>query len=259
MKVFSQTDITQHIKANPSITAKQLAQDFGYSQFHFSREFKKIMGVSLREFLSANKLEHGTKTLIAENNVTNAQIDAGYENIGAFSHNFKRFAGYSPKQHMHLIKNWATYIHALAKQDFAQPILYKLYDATSHHQCSSLTVKINNRQANSLVFIGLFSQSIPKQAPIFGVCLRKENQYCITNIPDGLYYVMTIEVLLHQTPSYYLSTHNFHRDICYTPITFPLQKKTNLQLTLREENIDDPPVILHPLKLLFDILTPPKA
>lgn len=250
--------VTCFIKTHPQVSAKALAYEFGYSHFHFSRQFKKHMGVSLREYLSANKLIAGTKTLVNSQSVTHAQLDAGYENLGAFSNNFKKFAGYSPKKHVGLTLKYIQNLHRLSKQVFDDALLYKIYDAPCYKQAHPLHITVNQRKSqDSLLFIALFHQALPKQAPVFGVCLKKHHTYTIGNIPNGSYYLMVLEVLLHQNPAYYLNIDHFRRDVIYSPFIFPLTKETHVDLNLRDTTVFDPPVALHPLKLLFDVVIPP--
>lgn len=262
MKYTNIKTVTAFIKNNPHIHAKAVAEHFGYSQFHFSRWFKREMGVCLRDYLSAVKIEKGTQALINNQSVTTSQLDAGFESVGTFSNTFKKFSGYSPKLHSKKLTNFIESLHNLHSSTFTENLLYMPFKANKHAQTQPLHIRINNRShPESLLFLALFPQALPKGIPSLGVCMKRQQHYCVTHIPNGHYFVMVIEVLPVHKPLNLQKIGTFHldqckRDIIRTPFSFPLSTPKQAVLTLREKQPQDPPINTHPLKLLFDVITP---
>ena len=50
-------------KNDESLTLKLLAQEFGYSEFHFSRKFREISGMQFREYLRCRRLAFSLRQL----------------------------------------------------------------------------------------------------------------------------------------------------------------------------------------------------
>src|SRR5262249_41843114 len=60
------------------LTLAALAAHAGLSPFHLQRIFKRVMGVSPREYADARRLDHFKRGLRAGQDVTTALYDAGY-------------------------------------------------------------------------------------------------------------------------------------------------------------------------------------
>lgn len=80
------------------ISIKQIASDLNMSEANFCQYFKKITGVSPKEYLTSLKLSKA-KDIIKNKNITEAAYDLGYENISHFISLFKNKYGITPKQY----------------------------------------------------------------------------------------------------------------------------------------------------------------
>lgn len=82
------------------ITVYELAQYFGYHDKYLSSVFKRIAGVSLKQYLLQELMEHA-KAELMNSNKTIAQIaySLGYSDGHNFSHSFKNVVGLSPKEY----------------------------------------------------------------------------------------------------------------------------------------------------------------
>lgn len=80
------------------VSIKQLAADLGMSESNFSQQFKKIVGIGPKEYLTRIKMEKAEE-IIAHESVTDTAFDLGYENISNFIENFKAVHGVTPKQY----------------------------------------------------------------------------------------------------------------------------------------------------------------
>lgn len=80
------------------VSINEIARSLGMSESGFCQYFKKITGVSPKEFLTNIRMEKA-KNLIINTNVTEAALDLGYENISHFITLFKEKYGLTPKQY----------------------------------------------------------------------------------------------------------------------------------------------------------------
>lgn len=87
--------IQEHI--NQPISISQLAYDLNMSEGNFSNSFKKIIGITPKEYITNLKLIKA-KRLLKVQNVTEVAFSLGYDNISHFIELFKNKYGITPKQ-----------------------------------------------------------------------------------------------------------------------------------------------------------------
>ena len=75
-----------------------LASDLNMSETNFCNSFKKIMGITPKEYITNMKLTKA-KDMLKSRNVTEVAFDLGYENISHFIALFKSKYGITPKQY----------------------------------------------------------------------------------------------------------------------------------------------------------------
>ncbi|MBA3865165.1 MAG: helix-turn-helix transcriptional regulator [Solirubrobacterales bacterium] len=74
-----------------------LAAAAGLSRAHFSREFRRVFGVSPHAYLLTRRLERAAALLRnTDNSVTEVCLAVGLQSIGSFTTSFKRTFGLSP-------------------------------------------------------------------------------------------------------------------------------------------------------------------
>jgi AraC-like DNA-binding protein len=88
--------IQDHIRQ--PICISQLAYDLKMSEANFSNCFKKIIGITPKEYITNLKLTRA-KYLLKNQNVTEVAYELGYENISHFIALFKNKYGITPKQY----------------------------------------------------------------------------------------------------------------------------------------------------------------
>ena len=76
----------------------QLAYDINMSEANFCNSFKKIVGVTPKEYITNLKLAKA-KEMLRTQNVTEVAFELGYENISHFIALFKTKYGITPKQY----------------------------------------------------------------------------------------------------------------------------------------------------------------
>ena len=80
------------------ISVSQLAYDLNMSEANFCQSFKKIMGITPKEYITNLKLTKA-KDMLRNQNVTEVAYELGYENISHFIALFKTKYDITPKQY----------------------------------------------------------------------------------------------------------------------------------------------------------------
>ena len=72
--------ICRYIESNldEKLTLENLSRQAGLSPFHFQRTFKRILGISPRQYVEARRLEKVKRSLTSGETVTNSLYDAGF-------------------------------------------------------------------------------------------------------------------------------------------------------------------------------------
>ncbi len=78
------------------ITLQEVADVAGFSVYYFSREFKKVTGLTFVTFLNMVRCENAAKKLHKGANVTDACFACGFKEISYFSRTFRKIMGVSP-------------------------------------------------------------------------------------------------------------------------------------------------------------------
>ncbi|MDV3427232.1 MAG: AraC family transcriptional regulator [Bacillota bacterium] len=87
------------------LTIRQISSDLNMSEPGFCQYFKKVTGVSPKEYLTNLKLLKA-KDMIKNSSITNVAFDLGYENISYFISLFKNKYGITPKQYKKIDDNF---------------------------------------------------------------------------------------------------------------------------------------------------------
>lgn len=93
--------VKEYIEKNFSedITLNQLAEFVGFSPFYLSKTFKRIEGISYKDYFIRVRMEKA-KSIMRENKKTIQEIayEVGYSDPNYFSKAFKKYAGISPTE-----------------------------------------------------------------------------------------------------------------------------------------------------------------
>lgn len=86
--------------SDPDLTEKLLAEEFGFSQEHFSRMIKKEFGQSFVALMTSLRLEHAKKLLLDESlSLEDISQRCGYQNRKYFFRVFKKHTGRTPAEY----------------------------------------------------------------------------------------------------------------------------------------------------------------
>lgn len=87
--------INQHYSED--ISAKQLCSKISLSYSYFSTVFKKITGMSFKEFLINTRIYHAEEELLStDKSITDIATDCGFNNTSYFIYNFKKLRNITP-------------------------------------------------------------------------------------------------------------------------------------------------------------------
>ena len=87
------------------IELERIAASACMSRFHYIRIFKKVYGLSPRQYLKDLRLNKGKELLRAGLDIPEVCVEVGYDSLPTFSNAFKKATGYSPKAYQHLNKS----------------------------------------------------------------------------------------------------------------------------------------------------------
>lgn len=97
-------EIDRRIKENcdEGVTLEQLAKEFGYSEYHFSRKFREVSGMQFRDYLRFRRLAFALKQLRdTQDSILDIALDHGFSSNEAFTRAFKDAYGLTPSEYRH--------------------------------------------------------------------------------------------------------------------------------------------------------------
>lgn len=86
--------INDHLKE--TLTAKDIANASGYSQYHFARVFKSYMNVSLIDYVTKRKLMKASEEILAGEKIIDVAFKYGWQTHSGFTKAFKKEYGFYP-------------------------------------------------------------------------------------------------------------------------------------------------------------------
>ena len=242
-------EIIEYMKNNidKEIKIEQMAKHFGYSKYHFSREFKRFSGVSPNEYIRGLRILKGIEVLIDGDSVTDSQLEAGYNSLGTFSNTFTKNTGLSPKNYIKKINDlFKTVKNQEVVNEDEDSLFYRNPQYPAMIAPYKLTVHIKvPEKFKGIVFSGLFSAPNPNHQPAMGRCRVKDFTYEFYHLPEGTYYPLACGIEKSLNPFHYFQLQKALRACDGQSITFPLKKNEELTLKLRQRLISDPPLVIN--------------
>jgi AraC-like DNA-binding protein len=86
------------------IELEKIAATAFMSRFHYIRIFKRVYGVSPRQYLKDLRINRAKKLLKEGIKVAHVCVDVGYDSLPTFCNAFKKATGYSPAAYQNLNK-----------------------------------------------------------------------------------------------------------------------------------------------------------
>lgn len=166
------------------LTVDDMARTAMFSKFHFSHLFRRITGVSPGQLLSAMRLQEA-KQLLVETSLTVTEISnlVGYTGVGTFSARFSRQVGVSPTTYRQL----GGVVAATAAD--GSPATAAPAAVTVHGE-----VRSTESGRLGLIFVGLFTDPIPRGQPVRCTLLHRPGPYALADVPPGTWHVLAHSV-----------------------------------------------------------------
>jgi AraC-like DNA-binding protein len=243
----------KHLGEN--LSAQELAKMAGYSPFYFSRIFKKCTGISVRQYLSALRIESGKFELLKEPSLlVRIGMRVGISSPGTFNTRFKQFVGLSPKK----FRSSSEKLHYYVNQYEHNPLRF------SDEECISLPRVHCQIEAPSnfkgIIFVGFFPRPVPDQKPVAGTAMNLGRRTCVINdIPLGTYYLLAVGIEWSLNPKDYYLLSNSLRGKLDIPVVIGENTDLSTTLTLREPLPSDPPIVVNLPQLLLEKIRNNKA
>jgi AraC-like DNA-binding protein len=87
------------------IELERIASTAFMSRFHYIRIFKRVYGLSPRQYLRDLRINRGKELLKQGLSISEVCFDVGYESLPTFCNAFKKATGYSPGEYQTLNKS----------------------------------------------------------------------------------------------------------------------------------------------------------
>ena len=97
--------ILKYVETNymRKITIAEVAASVEFSESHFMRYFKEVMGTSFIDYLREYRLTMAARLLIASDaDILNIAEEVGFDNLSYFNRAFKKHYGMTPSQYRKL-------------------------------------------------------------------------------------------------------------------------------------------------------------
>ncbi len=98
--IIDEVDLCIKSKNDEALTLRTLSKKLGYSEFYFSRMFRTISGMKLRDYLRFRRLAFALKEIRdTGKGVLEIAIDYGFSSNEAFTRAFKEAYGVTPSEY----------------------------------------------------------------------------------------------------------------------------------------------------------------
>lgn len=94
---------------NQSITLEVLQKQFKVNKFSLQKSFKKNIGLTPLEYLTAIKIENSKKLFYTDASLVEIALESGFYDQSHFTRSFKKYVGVTPghyKKHSKIIQDW---------------------------------------------------------------------------------------------------------------------------------------------------------
>lgn len=99
-KIIAQLDKSIKAKDDDALSLSKAAQMLGYSEFHFSKKFREVSGMSFRDYLRYRRLAFALKEIRdTDRTILDIALEYGFSSHEAFTRAFKEAYSVSPKDY----------------------------------------------------------------------------------------------------------------------------------------------------------------
>jgi len=226
-----------------------MAEVAQYSPCYFNRIFHQVTNLPPGRFLAAIRMEAAKRLLLTTSlSVTDVCFEVGYQSLGSFTRDFSHSVGLPPR-----ILRRLSGAGFVPPSYLTPPISPPRPTAGAHRQGATIRGRIISDTQAGLVFIGIFSTSLPQGAPLRCALLDSPPSpatYYITDAPDGLFYIFAAAFPPSQDPSTYLLPDSTQMRVGATqsPLLIRDGKITGQyiggDIVLRRPQVTNPPILI---------------
>ena len=231
-----------HKHLDDPMTLADLAQHISYSPYHFSRMFKRKIGLSPLYYVSSLRLQKSKELLLyTDLTIRDIGMEIGQQSLGTFTSRFSERVGMTPAHFRKSIQQAPDYLASLHKlSDWTVPSL----TATSQFAAVTGTVHTST-PFSGVTLIGLFPKPIPEGMPLFGTLISDTGDFYITGVLPGKYYLMVTSVGWGMGAVDFLLPHETLRGRAKEPIfVTPFSSVRHQEIMLHPPKLDDPPILI---------------
>ncbi|MFC4304462.1 helix-turn-helix domain-containing protein [Cohnella boryungensis] len=219
----------------------KLARHIGYSPFHFTRMFKKRIGLPPLYYASALRLQKAKDLLLETSlSIRDVGLEIGQQSLGTFTTRFTDRVGMSPSHFRHSSEAAGAHLRLLRElNDWSErrPSLMP-------HGAIRGTV-FTEIPFEGVILIGLFPKPIPEGLPLYGTLISSSREFWLSDIKPGTYYLMATSVSWGASAREFLLPHATLRTRSREPIVVkPYSSVLELPVTLHPPLPDDPPILI---------------
>lgn len=183
--------IKEHLKKGHNVTAKMCAEHFGYEYHYFSKYFRKNMGSSFSNYMTAAKMELAISYVLSDMKISKVYENLHYQSSSSFSRGFKNQMGLSPAKFRDLTEQMSGIVQSILHSYDELQLFYDQDENTNDYDNALEVTCTFPPEANpKIVFVGIYHERLALGNPIKGIGVFNGNTCTIKNIPPGEYYIL---------------------------------------------------------------------
>ena len=172
-----------HIHLHEVLTLEDLASVAYLSPSHFTRVFRRLIGIPPIEFLSALRLQAARSLLLTTPlSVTDVCFEVGYSSLGSFTSRFTHLVGLSPR----LLRQRAQAFEPRAGEPAEHSLTMPSGILGKRTLLGQISAPVTFR---GTIYVGLFTGPIPQGRPVRCTRISSPGWYLLHDVPDGVYHL----------------------------------------------------------------------
>lgn len=183
--------IKENLESGNNVTAKMCAERFGYEYHYFSKYFKKSMGSSFSNYITAAKMELAISYVLSDMKISKIYENLHYQSSSSFTRGFKNQMGLSPAVFRKLTTQMGGLVQNILTSDHEVQLKYNNENYNSNFD-NSLKINCDFPSISNpkIIFVGIYQERLALGNPIRGIGIFNGNSCTLSNIPEGDYYVL---------------------------------------------------------------------
>ncbi|GGG10792.1 AraC family transcriptional regulator [Paenibacillus albidus] len=231
--------IHQHIY--DPLPLSKLASYAGYSPYHFTRVFKKRIGLPPLYYVSSVRLQKAKDLLLQTDlGIRDIALEIGQQSLGTFTTRFAGRVGATPAEFRNSRLEADNHMNALQRLGEWKGI----YPGQLPYNTIQGTVEAEV-PFQGVILIGLFARPIPEGFPLYGTLLSELGKFSFSNVKPGTYFLMATSIAWGTAAVDVLLPHRTLRTRSRNPIVVqPYTRVPYQEVRLHVPRLDDPPILI---------------